>query len=77
MDRALEHIPVILCSAAVHDVSEQQGYLTEQGVLIVLKPFTVDQLEEALVKAVAMADEVPRRPSDAGDRPSGNAVAPS
>jgi CheY-like chemotaxis protein len=63
MDRALERIPVILCSAAVRDVSEQQGYLTEQGVLIVLKPFTVSQLEEALLKAVAMVDEKAAPPS--------------
>jgi CheY-like chemotaxis protein len=63
MDRTLERIPVILCSAAVRDVSEQQGYLTEQGVLIVLKPFTVSQLEEALLKAVAMVDENTAPPS--------------
>jgi CheY-like chemotaxis protein len=67
MDRELERVPVILCSAAVRDVAEQQGYLTEQGVLIVLKPFTVTQLEEALVRAVQMADEKTAPPSAAGD----------
>jgi len=76
MDRDLERVPVILCSAAVRDISEQQGYLTEQGVLIVLKPFTVSQLEEALLRAVEMADEKPRprapatKPSGAGSRPA-------
>lgn len=68
MDRELERVPVILCSAAVRDVSEQQGYLTEQGVLIVLKPFTVTQLEEALVRAVQMADEKTAPPSAAPDK---------
>jgi CheY-like chemotaxis protein len=68
MDRDLERVPVILCSAAVRDVSEQQGYLTEQGVLIVLKPFTVSQLEEALLRAVAMADENSAPPSSTGDK---------
>lgn len=68
MDRDLERIPVILCSAAVRDVSEQQGYLTEQGVLIVLKPFTVSQLEEALLRAVEMADEKSAPPSSTGDK---------
>jgi CheY-like chemotaxis protein len=48
MDRRLDAIPVIVCTAAVKAVSEQQGYLTEQGVTIVLKPFNVDQLEEAI-----------------------------
>jgi len=67
MDRELERVPVILCSAAVRDVSEQQGYLTEQGVLIVLKPFTVSQLEEALLRAIEMADEKVAPPAATGD----------
>jgi CheY-like chemotaxis protein len=52
MDRTLDSIPVIVCTAAVKAVEEQQGYLTEQGVQIVLKPFNVDQLEEAVRTAV-------------------------
>jgi CheY-like chemotaxis protein len=56
MDPAMERIPVIVCSAAVREVMEQQGYLTEQGVLIVLKPFTVAQLEEAVRRAAEMSD---------------------
>ena len=67
MDRELERVPVILCSAAVRDISEQQGYLTEQGVLIVLKPFTVSQLEEALLRAIEMADEKAAPPIGSGD----------
>ena len=57
MDRQFESLPVIVCSAAVREVAEQEGYLTEQGVLIVLKPFTVAQLEEAVRRAVKMADQ--------------------
>ena len=56
MDNELERIPVIVCSAALLEVKEQEGYLTEQGVLVVLKPFTVSQLEEAVRRAVRMAD---------------------
>lgn len=52
MDRTLATIPIVVCTAAVKAVQEQQGYLTEQGVIIVLKPFTVDQLEEAVRAAV-------------------------
>jgi CheY-like chemotaxis protein len=54
MDRTLDAIPVVVCSAAVHTVAEQQGYLTEQGVTVVLKPFNVDQLEDAVERAVAL-----------------------
>ena len=57
MDRQFESLPVIVCSAAVREVGEQEGYLTEQGVLVVLKPFTVSQLEEAVRRAVTMADQ--------------------
>jgi CheY-like chemotaxis protein len=52
MDRGLDSIPVVLCTAAVKAVEEQQGYLTEQGVTVVLKPFRVAQLEEAVQAAL-------------------------
>jgi CheY-like chemotaxis protein len=52
MDRTLDSIPVVVCTGAVKTVQEQQGYLTEQGVLVVLKPFNVDQLEEAVLHAI-------------------------
>jgi CheY-like chemotaxis protein len=55
MDRRTDSIPIIVCTAAVKAVEEQQGYLTEQGVVVVLKPFNVDQLEEAI-----RASEKPR-----------------
>ena len=54
MDRQLDSIPIVVCTAAVRAVSEQQGYLTEQGVLVVLKPFNVDQLEEAVRRAISI-----------------------
>jgi len=54
MDRQLDSIPIVVCTAAVRAVSEQQGYLTEQGVLVVLKPFNVDQLEEAVRRALSI-----------------------
>lgn len=54
MDRALADVPVVLCTAALRMVSELQGYLTEQGVVVVIKPFNVDQLEEAVRNALAM-----------------------
>jgi CheY-like chemotaxis protein len=55
MDRALAKIPIVVCTAALNAVEEQQGYLTEQGVVIVLKPFGVDQLEEAVRGAMELS----------------------
>jgi CheY-like chemotaxis protein len=52
MDRRLDSIPIVVCTGAVKAVEEQQGYLTEQGVTVVLKPFNVDQLEEAVQAAM-------------------------
>ena len=52
MDRRTDAIPIVVCTAAVQDVQEQHGYLTEQGVIVVLKPFNVDQLEEAVQSAL-------------------------
>lgn len=68
MDPTLETVPVIVCSAALLEVKEQEGYLTEQGVLVVLKPFTVSQLEEALRRAVVMADLRAAPPDERGKR---------
>ncbi|MFN2483454.1 MAG: two-component system response regulator [Candidatus Limnocylindria bacterium] len=51
MDRDTERLPVIVCTAAVHEVREQEGYLTSQGVVVLLKPFSLDQLGVALEKA--------------------------
>lgn len=52
MDRQLERIPIVVCTAAVTMARELEGYLTEQGVSIILKPFTVTQLEDAVAEAL-------------------------
>ena len=54
MDRDTERIPIIVCTAAVHEVREQEGYLTAQGIVVLLKPFSIDQLGVALEKVFAL-----------------------
>ena len=54
MERSTQHIPIIACTAAVHAVREQEGYLTDQGIVIVLKPFSIDQLRVALEKSFSL-----------------------
>ncbi len=56
MDRRLERVPVVVCTAALRMVSDLQGYLTEQGVVVVVKPFNIDQLEDAVRNALTIAD---------------------
>jgi DNA-binding response OmpR family regulator len=52
MNRATESVPIIACTAALQQVRDQEGYLLEQNITVVLKPFNVDQLEAAVRKAL-------------------------
>jgi CheY-like chemotaxis protein len=45
-------IPIVVCSAAVDQVREQEGWLASQAIKVVLKPFEVDDLELAVTKAL-------------------------
>ena|SRR5579872_4659247 len=44
MKRPTSTIPVIICTAALDLVREQEGYLTSQGVHLIYKPFDIDHL---------------------------------
>ena len=48
MKRSTASIPVIVCTAALGLVREQEGYLVSQGVHVVFKPFDIDRLLEAV-----------------------------
>jgi CheY-like chemotaxis protein len=71
MDRDTAQIPVIICSAAVKDLKEMEGFLTAKGVGVLYKPFEVDELirlvniklEEAANPAVSAGEGMPRSPS--------------
>lgn len=77
MDRGLDSIPVVVCTAAQREVMEQEGYLTEQGVIVVLKPFNVDQLEEAVARALDIGDSAVglNRPDGAPQATHGDGAA--
>ncbi len=54
MYRPTKDIPIILCTAAVDIVVEQENVLREKGIPILYKPFDVDELlmvVERLLKA--------------------------
>ena len=46
LDPELAHIPLILCTAAVRTVNdpEMAEHLDQQGIRVVLKPFTIEEL---------------------------------
>jgi two-component system, OmpR family, response regulator VicR len=54
LDQATAFIPVIVCTAAERSVEEQQGYLLSKGVLVVLKPFNIEDLVESVRKAFSL-----------------------
>ena len=48
MDPATTAIPIILCTGAVHEVKALEQHLIAMGVTVVLKPFNIDQLVDAI-----------------------------
>ena len=54
MYRPTATIPIIACTAAVRQVRDSEAYLLEQGIEVVLKPFGLDQLEGAVLRALSL-----------------------
>ena len=52
MRRSTANIPVVVCTAAVKAVQEMEGYLKAKGVGLVLKPFDIEDLLEAVSLAL-------------------------
>jgi len=52
MQRTTMHIPVIICTAALREVQEQEGYLVAQGVRVIYKPFDIDDLLTMINRAL-------------------------
>jgi DNA-binding response OmpR family regulator len=46
-------IPVILCTAALNDVREQESVLLQKGIPILYKPFHIDELLALVQQQVA------------------------
>ncbi len=53
MHRDTEKIPVLVCTAEIRKAQEIQGYLTEKGVGLLLKPFDIDELISQVTRLLA------------------------
>jgi CheY-like chemotaxis protein len=53
--RTTASIPIVICSAALRDVREQEGYLNSQGIHVVYKPFDIDVLLDTVKAAIEVA----------------------
>ena len=64
MSRETAAMPIIACTAAAKQVRESEAYLVDQGIEVVLKPFTIAQLEHAVRNALKLDEEGVQSPSD-------------
>ncbi len=51
-------IPIVVCTAALKQVNEIQGWLTAKGITVVPKPFDIDDLLVAVKKALEVSPDV-------------------
>jgi len=59
MKRSTASIPVIVCTAALNAVREQEGYLVSQGVHVVYKPFDIDHILITIKLALESRKNIP------------------
>lgn len=75
MRRATAKIPLIICTAAVKEVREIEGYLTMKGIELVSKPFDIEDLLDAVKTALqtpkGAAALLDSQPTDTPDKKSG------
>ncbi len=55
MRRATAKIPLIICTAAIREVREIEGFLRMKGIGLVAKPFDIEDLLEAVRTALHSA----------------------
>jgi DNA-binding response OmpR family regulator len=77
MHPATESIPVVACTAAVREVREAEAYLVEQGIEVLMKPFTIAQLENAVRSALSLGETQPPNANAGTARGSKSAAAPT
>ncbi len=56
MQRSTARIPIVVCTAALHEVQEQEGYLISQNVRVIYKPFDIDALLTLIEQALGSSE---------------------
>jgi CheY-like chemotaxis protein len=57
MDRETANIPLIVCSGAVKELREMEGYLTSKDIGVLYKPFDVDELLLMVASKLTLEDQ--------------------
>jgi DNA-binding response OmpR family regulator len=58
MDRETAKIPVIVCSGAIKELKEIEGYLTQKDIGVLYKPFDIDELLNLVQLKLGEAEEL-------------------
>ncbi len=58
MHRSTAKIPIIVCTAALDVVREQEGYLTGKGIRVIYKPFDINELLDAVKQALSLSEQI-------------------
>lgn len=64
MDRETMHIPIIVCSGAIRELKEMDGYLQSKNVGVLFKPFDIDELLHLVTKKLEDAEDPQVHASD-------------
>jgi CheY-like chemotaxis protein len=54
MDPATARLPIVVCTAAVKQVTELGAHLLAKNVQVVLKPFDIDEVVAAVARAIEL-----------------------
>ena len=57
MDRETAPIPIIVCSGAIKELKEMEGYLVSKDIGVLYKPFDVDELINLVAEKLEMHDK--------------------
>jgi CheY-like chemotaxis protein len=57
MSRETEHIPLLVCTTNTKLVRDNEGWLLSKGVVVIPKPFNIDELLSAVEQMIGKADE--------------------
>lgn len=60
MVRETAHIPVVLCTTNSKMIIEGEGHLAAKGVIVILKPFDIDDLVDAVQTQIGKAWDGPQ-----------------
>jgi CheY-like chemotaxis protein len=52
-DEQTRLIPIVLCSAAMDELSQREGWLRERGIATLPKPFDIDDLYAAVERQLS------------------------